>query len=222
MKTYKPLAEASEIARHVLALLSPCFKSLHIAGSVRRGKKFVSDIELVGIPESTEAFVTRTQNLVHQRVIQKHDYGNPRNRWGEKYRGFDYEGMLIEVFTADEDNIGYISWLRTGPGDANTTVMTHMSRAWYPIRASDGYLWHVDYPHRETTGLPKDYRKLAKLKAEDENAVFTLLNIPPCAPASRCIDYYNWHMDNSDWTPPPIDVIPRYYTDVLPVQKKMF
>ena len=219
MKTYSDLDIAQTIAEEVIDLLNPAFVNLHIAGSVRRGKAKVSDIELVGIPLSTTLFKQRTEKLLKAGVIIKHDYQPYRPeksyRWGDTYRGFDYRGMLIEVFCAKPDNLGYIYWLRTGPGDGNTTVMTLLSRKQSPIRMADGAVWHVKYEG-------EDYRKLNQLRVPDELIFFELLNIPFVSAQRRNKEYYNWHMDNSAWQPAPLELIERLYVPDEHTQLRLF
>ena len=51
-KTQRPLPDAERIAAAIVADLAPFCDRIQVAGSVRRRKEFVGDIELVAIPLS--------------------------------------------------------------------------------------------------------------------------------------------------------------------------
>ena len=51
-KTKRPLADAERIAAAIVADLAPFCARIQVAGSVRRRKEAVGDIELVAIPLS--------------------------------------------------------------------------------------------------------------------------------------------------------------------------
>ena len=51
MKTRIPLNEAHAIAAEIITVLAPHCRRIEIAGSIRRQRPEVGDIEIVGIPE---------------------------------------------------------------------------------------------------------------------------------------------------------------------------
>lgn len=55
-----------------------------------------------------------------------------------------FEGIKCEIQLADQWNWGYIQWLRTGPGTANTYIMEFCSASRSPYRAKGGYWWRGD------------------------------------------------------------------------------
>lgn len=124
----------------VLALLDGVVERAEIAGSVRRRKPLVHDVEVVIQPKGS-AWGARLDKLVETGRISKALYGQPgkyTTRWGDKYRGFVLDGMRVEVFCADAVNWGYIYWLRTGPGDANHYAMMRLAGG--RVTASEGYM----------------------------------------------------------------------------------
>ena len=199
MKHYSDLIQAKSIAGEVIDLLQSAFVNLHVAGSVRRGKPQVSDIELVGIPVSTTLFKQLTSSLEQDGIITKHDYKpenyHPSYRWGDAYRGFNYKGMLIEVFCAEPETFGYIYWLRTGPGEANTAVMYWLKQRQSPVRMADGAVWYVEYHGDE-------YQRISQLRVPDEHTLFDLINVPFVPPSQRNEQHYQWYMGNDEWEPP--------------------
>ena len=178
------LEKAQTIAATVLGLIADVCDQVVIAGSVRRRRLEVGDIEIVALPKDARALNARLDKLVIDRVISRAAYGKElSHRWGEKYRGFTYEGVRVEVFTADVDNWGYILWLRTGPGDANQYVMMMCSQKDAPYRAKNGYWWH-------------DGRKL---HVANETEMFRLLGMNVVPPPLRKVDAYQQHFRNFRW-----------------------
>jgi hypothetical protein len=155
-----------------LSDLSP----VRVAGSVRRRKARVNDIELVTCASNRAALLARLDKLVLDGVCTKATYQNYTHRWDVKYAGIIYQDVRIELFGATPDNLGYITWLRTGPGDANTYVM--QSLGGWPVRFDDGYAWTATY-----TGGTKTL--VNKLRVPDERTFFNLLGISDKALVAR-------------------------------------
>jgi hypothetical protein len=223
MKSKTSIQKALGIIHEVWDLIDSAFDALYVGGSVRRGKAMVGDIELIGIPKSTEAFIARTDTLLRDGVIQKHDYSPDKpeysHRWGKKYRGFDFMGMLVEIFTATPETFGYVYWLRTGPGDGNQAVMSLLSRNQSPVRMKAGQVFHVSYPDWKHG----DYEVIAKLNVPDEETFFKLIGVGYVQSANRDSAYYESQMDSRLWKPAPIELIKSLYVDdVQPVQKSLF
>lgn len=183
MKARIPAAQAQETAQWAIGLLADCCTSIEIAGSLRRGKATVGDIELVAQEKAPAALKHRLEYLLHiDKTIRKARYDNGKYRWeGTKYYGFtpaDQPDIKLEVFLCQPDNWGYITWLRTGPGDANTIVMKHLSFKQWNVRFKDGLAWHVMYDGR----MPVYINQLA---VPDEGTLFRLIGIPYIDPADR-------------------------------------
>lgn len=92
-----------------------------IAGSVRRGKPEVGDIEHVVMPkfgkQGNELWMLLDSMLPDDGIeaagiVEKAVYPNGTNRWGEKYRGVMFRGFRHEVFIADAMNWGNRSRFR--------------------------------------------------------------------------------------------------------------
>jgi DNA polymerase/3'-5' exonuclease PolX len=116
------LADALPIAAAVVDLLLPYCERIEIAGSVRRRKPDVGDIEIVCIPRSerppdlfsdqdfgearrAQAFIRAAYQI--GRVTKGHPIDG-------KYIQFDRAGVQIDLFTATPDNWGLIYAIRTG------------------------------------------------------------------------------------------------------------
>lgn len=133
------------------------YERWEFAGSLRRKKSEVADIEHVVIPRFVDAKgdglfgeVVRTNALwnvldalLADGTVTKHLYGETRTtRWGDKYRGADFRGFNHELFTADANNFGAIYLIRTGPADFSERFVSRLKdRGVY--RQQDGYLQSV-------------------------------------------------------------------------------
>jgi DNA polymerase/3'-5' exonuclease PolX len=153
--TRRTYAEAIKSAEAFRALFpATCYEQWEIAGSIRRRKMDVGDVEHVVIPRfgavivSTGLFTeTKTINLLCARMeelvaagtIAKHIYGGSGPRWGEKYRGSEFGGMLHEVFMADARNFGSVLLIRTGPAEFSERIVTIFKDGGM-LRQQEGYL----------------------------------------------------------------------------------
>lgn len=136
------LTTALEIADEMAEILSDGCDRIEIGGSIRRGRADVKDAEIVCIPTG-KLLHELLDSMVAADDIEKAKYGETgTTRWGEDYRGFIYKGLKIEVFMTTPDNWGYIYWLRTGPGDANTYIMKALGNLAAPIRFQDAQGWY--------------------------------------------------------------------------------
>lgn len=162
------ISEARVTAQAFVTLIEAYCRRVEVAGSVRRNKPEVKDIEIVAIFE--DGWTDYLDALVEAGVITKATYGaTGSHRWGQKYRGLVFEGTRIEIFAADESNYGYMLWLRTGPGEANEYVMKHLKATSATIAARGGYWWRGD----------------ERLDTPEESDVFALLGIDSIEPINR-------------------------------------
>lgn len=147
-------AEALKDAEALRAMFpADCYERWEFAGSLRRGRPEVGDVEHVIIPRAGQVrgddlfAEPQTVNLLFHHLdalvkggeVTKHIYGTTGFRWGEKYRGVDYRGFNHELFCADADNFGCIYTIRTGPAEFSQRLVTMMKqRGMY--RQQDGYV----------------------------------------------------------------------------------
>lgn len=172
------------VAGQVSSMLADACERIEVAGSLRRGKATVKDVEIVAIPRWTPALLARLDRLVLEGTIRKAEYGvGGLHRWGEKYRGFVYKGVRFEVFLANADNWGYIFWLRTGPGDANQYVMTRMMLGSAPVRCRGADVWHEG----------------RKLVVAEEEVFFGLLGMRWVPPSERTMAVYRRALNRPRW-----------------------
>jgi DNA polymerase/3'-5' exonuclease PolX len=154
------LHDAEQAATHVLSLLDLVCRRQAIAGSIRRRKPVVKDIELVVMPTWTRVrdlfgndTIERHSNLdsylptVIRRGDLAYDTETPRN--GERYKRLRLPGadVAIDLFVADTTNWGNILAIRTGNADFSRLLVT--SRVFgglmpTDMRQRDGALWRRD------------------------------------------------------------------------------
>lgn len=163
-----PRDEATAKIAPLLDLLRPAVISGAIAGSYRREKPTIGDLEAVFIPSPN--FHAHLDKLDAQGVITR------GRAWGQKQRQFIYDGLKIDLYTAAEDNYGYILWLRTGAADANKRVVTFLKNKANPapFRLEEGFVWTETH----------------KLHVPDEQTFFRLLGIPLIEPRDREVPTY--------------------------------
>lgn len=154
----RPHAQAVAEAGRLIGMLAGCFSRLEIAGSVRRGKSEVGDVEIVltprivdepgdGLfaePQLVNLLWRRVEELIAARQAFRHVYGTnatggPMHRWGEKYKGIDLGGHMYELFVADVNNWGGTLAIRTGSADFSKGLVTGLLRG--GRRNKDGYVW---------------------------------------------------------------------------------
>lgn len=103
---------ARPIADKYVDLLSPYCDRIEIAGSVRRKKANVGDIEIVCIPSEINGnrfpeFINFVNNLTKVR-------GEPTGKYTQRMLP---EGIALDLFMASENNWGMIFPMRTGSRD---------------------------------------------------------------------------------------------------------
>jgi DNA polymerase/3'-5' exonuclease PolX len=157
-----PLAAAREVAGELRDLLAPACRRIEIAGSIRRERPMVSDIELVAIPRFEEAdggdlWGTRTDvDALDRRLGELRDDGvlayravevhradgrvEHQTRIGRSYQALVYREMPVDLFIVHPPaEWGVIFAIRTGPGDWNQRIVTDCQR--YLRRVENGQVW---------------------------------------------------------------------------------
>lgn len=138
------LAEAQAIAERVRAILKPYCIRCEIAGSIRRRKAEVNDIEIVAIPKPYEAlplFVDGIALVVNQ-------WPKVKGELPCKYtRRRLPEGIELDLFFATPQNWGFIYAIRTGSRDFSGQVL---GRGW----VRNGYHGIDGMLHKDGIAVP--------------------------------------------------------------------
>ena len=174
--TKVPYDEAKKIAEELLVLLGDRFERLEIAGSLRRKKELVGDIELVGIPKPVQVqglFGTYEVPSIEPIVDLMRAFGYTVDKAGDKYLKFVAEHqMSVDLFLCGPKTWGCIFMIRTGSAEFTRRMMTKKSfRGWCPdnMQFCGGRLWWE--------GLP--------LETPEEEDVFREMGLPYMLPEER-------------------------------------
>ena len=143
-KTQRPLPEGERIAAAIVADLAPSCARIQVAGSVRRRKEVVGDIELVAIPRYVPAglFGDCTTNLLWEHLHAGDAY---RFTKGDHPTGRYYQltlprhaGVQLDLFLAQPDNWGLTLLVRTGSAAFSTALLARWKRRQGLGRAQPG------------------------------------------------------------------------------------
>lgn len=158
--TRQPHARALVIAEKFRELFAGTFEEWHIAGSIRRQRPMVGDVEHVVIPKFVEerepsifgagkvtgtfnAVWTKADALIGNGPCEKAKYGiNNSPRWGTKMRGLIFDGMKHEIYMADARNLGATLAIRTGPSEFSERLVTILKQGGL-FRQHEGYVCQV-------------------------------------------------------------------------------
>jgi DNA polymerase/3'-5' exonuclease PolX len=107
---------ALEIAKRAQATLAPYCHRISIAGSIRRQRPQVKDIEIVALPWQEPS------DLFGDALVAHHGFCAAVNQWraikgqptGKYTQRRLPEGINLDLFMADADNWGLILAVRTG------------------------------------------------------------------------------------------------------------
>jgi hypothetical protein len=135
-----PLAEGRDLAGELVALLESTCERIEIAGSIRRERELVGDIELLAIPRIT-AEADMFGNVVPDRwtndlddlcaklrgdgVLADRPDKNGRPAWGSRYKRARYKGVALDLFSVIAPATwGVLFMIRTGPADFSHVLVT--------------------------------------------------------------------------------------------------
>lgn len=130
---------ASLIANELVTQLQTATYRIEVAGSIRRGKPDVGDIELVAVPikevepdgmfDSTEVnrLTERIEQLIYSGRLASHPTDPKR---GERYSKLiePASGLQVDLFSATAETFGIIYLIRTGPADYSHRFVTDLRR----------------------------------------------------------------------------------------------
>ena len=137
-----PLLHASHVGQDLMELLAPYCERLAIAGSIRRRKPDVGDIELLCIPRLGQATdlwgkdlnPLQGVSLLDHRVVHLIKIGLLDYRLDAKgHRSFGplnkllvhvASGIPVDLFSTTVRNSGLALLVRTGPKEFNVRIMT--------------------------------------------------------------------------------------------------
>lgn len=162
-----PYAEAYEIALKVLEQLKPYCERIETAGSLRRKKAEVSDLDIVIIPKaySMGIFESGIATVVNKWKFSKGELEFGKTRYIQRILP---EGIKIDIFFAEEENFGLIFAIRTGSLEYNRKILIPgLNRQGF--KSDGGYL----------------FRDGERYEVREEKDLFRLIGIPYVEPEYR-------------------------------------
>jgi DNA polymerase/3'-5' exonuclease PolX len=184
--TRLPLSQAQELAAGFAAAFAPGCLQIVVAGSVRRRKPFVKDVELVAVrsPEAEGGLFSAPSldDLIDEAVAGGLLlWDEVVKRRGERYKRLTIceVGVPLEVFIARPVNFGNILAIRTGDAQFSHALVTRRSQGGLmpeTLRQWDARLWERD---------PAMDGPTRAIDCPNEAAFFGALGLPVLDPALR-------------------------------------
>jgi len=179
-----PRAAAIEVCRIFVAMLTPYCSRLVVAGSLRRRKSEVGDIEILYIPKFTTEpdglFDSKRVNLVDRqlaglleiRTIEKRCNSLGSETWGDRNKLARHVASQIPVdfFQASDSNWFNYLVCRTGSAENNTRIAS--------AAQAKGWKWH---PY----GAGFTDQEGSQVAVQSEQDVFHLAGLPYLEPWQR-------------------------------------
>jgi DNA polymerase/3'-5' exonuclease PolX len=183
-------ADAVKIAREVVDVLKPHCEKLIVAGSLRRRKAFVSDIEILFIPafkvapDPNDLFGNRRpinqaelvlDKFLESGLIAKRLSSRGSEAWGplNKLGVHVASGMPIDFFTASRENWYNFVVVRTGGAENNKRIAS--------AAIARGWNWHAyGSGFSRANGLRVEHHHV-----ESERDCFDFVALPYLEPAQR-------------------------------------
>lgn len=184
------IRDAKAIAERLKSQMSPFCRRVEIAGSIRRGRQEVKDIEIVAVPNWGESslglFLDGGEkiNKLLQWAFDAESVGDltwikpgtqevipwEPKRDGKYWRAMLCEGIKLDLFLTTAEQWGLIYLIRTGSAEFSQGVMTYVKH-------------QTDYRIKDGTLLDGEGEALPTPEEED---VFRLLRLDYVEPGGRC------------------------------------
>lgn len=130
-----PLAQAEQLAAELAIYLQPSCERIQIAGSIRRRREDVKDIEIVAVPKlwpiknllgdqvgETDALELTCHQLVDTGVLSRR---TDSPAWGPRYKRLVFQSVPVDLFIVTPPaQWGVILAIRTGPGEFSKALVT--------------------------------------------------------------------------------------------------
>lgn len=168
----RPYGEVFPIAAHIRSALAPYCQRIEIAGSLRRCRPAIGDIEIVLLPKRPLNLLgeidTKSPTALDTFLAEK---GVKLEKDGSLYKKFKYRGLNVDLFLpATADHWGCIYTIRTGSHDFNMWLMSTASIN-AGVRFKDGRLY--------------DRYNNKLIPTPEERDVFSALRLDFIPPAKR-------------------------------------
>lgn len=188
-----PHAQAQSLAALLCQRLEDACSEVRIAGSIRRGKTEVKDIELVAcLLEDMPLRIAESKlNAALMRMLQDgtlafhlNEKRNPSAN-GPRYKKFVHAGIAVDLFIAERANFGNTLAIRTGDAAFTEKMVTQRAIGGlmpHNYRQRDGFLWKIRSGVNPALGQFEDGDRI---DCPTEDAFFAALGVPTLCPEER-------------------------------------
>lgn len=167
--TKQPLAQVETVAQRIIEALAPFCERIEVAGSIRRRRPLVGDIEIVALPRRQRNLFGEPVNSPTELDVFLAEKGVAFLKNGDKYKSFGYGRHKVDLFLpASAAHWGCVFTIRTGSAEFSQ--------------------WLVTEPCRKRGGMFRDGRLWVAGRLVDtpeEADVFTALGVPWVPPEER-------------------------------------
>lgn len=177
-----PLADAARHAAALVERLSPACDRIEVAGSIRRRKPEVGDIEVVAIPTpDRDLFGDPAGSLLDPLLdrLAREGVLSP-TRGGHYFKQFlvPAAGCKLDLFLCNRDTWGMVFTIRTGSASFSHRLVTQRDR-----RTSDGQFGLMPVDCRAYNA--RVWRGTTVLETPEEADVFRVLGLDWIPPEDR-------------------------------------
>lgn len=174
MKTKMPFDVAILYVNEIIVKLLPLCKRLAVAGSIRRGKSEIGDIELIAIPlPHLDMF---NQEIPDDHALNYYEWRELGHivKNGNKYKQIElYQGINLDLFIVTRPaQFGVQFLIRTGPAEFSKRFVTQKKYGGMlpsNFRVQDGAIWSNNHV----------------IETPEEIDVFNLIGVPFIEPEYR-------------------------------------
>jgi DNA polymerase (family 10) len=148
-KQHIPLATAEGLAKQIVEKLRSHCERIEIAGSIRRQKEKIGDIEIVAIPKFIQDMFGELSDVHELDAVNWQDWGTVIKS-GHKYKQIELiEGINLDLFIViPPAQWGVLFMLRTGSADFSHRLVTPKNLGGILpsyLRVKDGAIWSSNH-----------------------------------------------------------------------------
>ncbi|MBA7629999.1 DNA polymerase/3'-5' exonuclease PolX [subsurface metagenome] len=154
------LSRAQRVAEAVVEQLRPYCQRIEIAGSIRRKKHWVNDIDLVLIPKDQWNLHAVLTNLGDGKLMMS----------GPKIVRVLYGSIQVDIYLADETTWATLLLIRTGSAENNIRLATLAKKRGWRLAASGDGLFNM---------------KGERIAGDTEESIYAALGLPWQPPERR-------------------------------------
>jgi DNA polymerase (family 10) len=122
------LQQAKTIADNFVSEIKEFCERIEIAGSIRRNKPEVNDIDIILIPKLREHLIQKIRKISNVEVQ------------GKKLMRAEYSGVQVDIYFATKETWGILLLVRTGSKEHNIKLCQHAINKGMKLSVSNGLM----------------------------------------------------------------------------------